>query len=80
MRSGLRVSRRSTIIATPLTSSTAMNPKNIHPIGEVLNAWTLVKIPLRVKNVAKLHKSDVRIASPNAVFFRHWRWRHAMRA
>jgi hypothetical protein len=40
----------------PLANRTLINTKNIQPIGDSLNACTLLKMPLRVRNVAKLHK------------------------
>src|SRR6188508_2586868 len=69
-RSAERSRRRLKINAPPPVSKKAISPRNIHPIGDWLKAWTLLKIPLRVRKVAKLQRPKVVIAREIAVFFR----------
>ncbi len=68
-RRGLSAARRTTKPATPAIAKPIMNTKNSQPIGEALKACKLLKTPLRVRNVAKLHTANVAIARQIAVFF-----------
>ena len=60
------------------TSSNVISTKNIQPIGDWLKACTLLKMPLRVRNVAKLHRPKVAIARARAVLFQPSRCRQTM--
>ena len=46
-----------------------INARNSQPMGDLLNACRLLKMPLRVRNVAKLHRPKVAMAKARAVFF-----------
>ncbi len=60
---------RRTISSVPPTTKAAIQIRNIQPMGDWLKACRLLKIPLRVRNVAKLHSPKVAIARNNVVFF-----------
>ena len=72
--SAVRTDRRSAMRIPPPTARAIISPRNIQPMGDSLKACKLLKIPLRVRKVAKLHNTKVAIASAIAVFFRARRY------
>ena len=77
---GRSSARRSTITNPPPRARPIIRARNIQPIGDWLNACRLLKKPLRVRKVAKLHKPKVAVASARAVFFSDPRYCQAIRA
>ena len=58
--SAARAARRRIISAAWPAVTTTIQARNIQPIGDWLKAWRLLKTPLRVRKVAKLHKREGR--------------------
>ena len=52
----------------PTNTNATIPTRNIQPIGDWLNACRLLKMPLRVRKVAKLHSAKVVAASRMVVF------------
>ena len=67
--------RRRTKRTAPAAANTAISSMNIQPIGDWLKACKLLKMPLRVRNAAKLQAANVPPASTSVVRFRAPRWR-----
>ena len=61
---GSSAKRRAAINAPPPAMRTSIPARSIQPMGDRLNSCRLLKMPLRVRNVAKLHSAKVRIAEP----------------
>jgi hypothetical protein len=68
-RSGISDRRRATRRNPPATAMPIISTRNSQPIGDLLNACRLLKMPLRVRNVAKLHQPKLAMARASAVFF-----------
>ena len=78
-RSGARCGRILRMSRPPANPSAIISPRKSQPIGDWLKAWRLLKMPLRVRNVAKLHSPNVAMTSPAESPFKMPRWRQAMR-
>ena len=76
--SGVSCVRRRKTSTAPPAANASIRTRKSQPMGDWLKAGRRLKIPLRVRNVAKLHSPKVAMASETAVFLKAPRYCHVI--